>query len=79
MIPLSLSKSGEKLDAENQSKRMIKMNKRKVKQMKQGLFNANKCQITLNFHTYKIIYNVLLYLAKVIYFLMIFIDFFSCL
>ena len=68
MILMSLSKSGEKLDAEKQSRRTIKMNKRKVKQIRLGLFNVNKCQKTLKFHTYEIIYNILSYVAKVIYF-----------
>ena len=41
------------------------MNKGKRKQMKLEHFNASKSQKTFKFHTYEIIYNVLLYVAEV--------------
>ena len=41
------------------------MNKGKRKQLKLEHFNASKCQKTFKFHTYEIIYNVLLYVAEV--------------
>ena len=44
MILLSLSKTSEKLDAEKQSKKMIKMIKRRGKQVKLEHFNASKSQ-----------------------------------
>ena len=73
------TKSDKKLDVEEQSERMIKMNKKREKHMKLELFNARKCHKKLNFHTYEIIYNALLYVALSIYCLTIFISFFSCL
>ena len=70
IILLSLSKTSKKLDAEKSSKSIIKKNKRRGKQEKLEHFNASKNQkhIELSYHTYEISYNVLLYVAEVIYF-----------